>query len=51
MSKRVVIDGKTIGVFGIDFYMDQLTAILSDSYNGRNYAFLASKDGMIATST
>ena len=44
MSKRVVIDGKTIGVFGIDFYMDQLTAILSDSYNGRNYAFLASKD-------
>lgn len=49
MSKRVVIDGKTIGVFGIDFYMDQLTAILSDSYNGRNYAFLASKDGMIVT--
>lgn len=49
MSKRVVINGKTIGVFGIDFYMDQLTAILSDSYKGRNYAFLASKDGMIVT--
>lgn len=49
MSKRVVIDGKTIGVFGIDFYMDQLTAILSDSYKGHNYAFLASKDGMIVT--
>lgn len=49
MSKRVVIDGKTVGVFGIDFYMDQLTAILSDSYNGRNYAFLVSKDGMIVT--
>lgn len=49
MSKRVVIDGKTIGVFGIDFYMDQLTAILSDSYNGRNYAFLVSKDGLIVT--
>lgn len=49
MSKRVVIGGKTIGVFGIDFYMDQLTAILSDSYKGRNYAFLASKDGMIVT--
>ncbi|MCI7062452.1 MAG: methyl-accepting chemotaxis protein [Lachnospiraceae bacterium] len=49
MSKRVVIDGKTIGVFGIDFYMDQLTSILSDSYNGRNYAFLASKDGVIIT--
>ena len=49
MSKRVVINGKTIGVFGIDFYMDQLTAILSDSYKGHNYAFLASKDGMIVT--
>ena len=49
MSKRVVINGKTIGVFGIDFYMDQLTAILSDSYKGRNYAFLTSKDGMIVT--
>ena len=49
MSKRVVIGGKTIGVFGIDFYMDQLTAILSDSYKGQNYAFLASKDGMIVT--
>ena len=49
MSKRVVIGGKTIGVFGIDFYMDQLTAILSDSYKGRNYAFLVSKDGMIVT--
>ena len=44
-----MINGKTIGVFGIDFYMDQLTAILSDSYKGRNYAFLASKDGMIVT--
>ncbi|MCI5936745.1 MAG: methyl-accepting chemotaxis protein [Eubacterium sp.] len=49
MSKRVVIDGETIGVFGIDFYMDQLTAILSDSYAGRNYAFLVSKDGLIVT--
>ena len=49
MSKRVVINGKTIGVFGIDFYMDQLTSILSDSYNGRNYAFLTSKDGVIIT--
>lgn len=49
MSKRVVINGKTIGVFGIDFYMDQLTSILSNSYNGRNYAFLTSKDGVIIT--
>ena len=48
-SKRVVIDGKVIGVFGIDFYMDQLTEILSASYDGPNYAFLAGADGTIIT--
>lgn len=48
-SKRVVIDGKVIGVFGIDFYMDQLTEILSASYDGPNYAFLVGADGTIIT--
>ena len=49
MSKRVVISDKTIGVFGIDFYMDQLTSILSDSYQGNNYAFLVDATGVIVT--
>ncbi|MGN0390653.1 MAG: methyl-accepting chemotaxis protein [Wujia sp.] len=48
-SKRVVIDGEVIGVFGIDFYMDQLTEILSASYDGPNYAFLVGADGTIIT--
>ena len=48
-SKRVVIDGEVIGVFGIDFYMDQLTAILSESYSGDNYAFMVGADGTIIT--
>lgn len=48
-SKRVVIDGEVIGVFGIDFYMDQLMDILSASYEGDNYAFLAGADGTIIT--
>lgn len=48
-SKKVVIDGETIGVFGIDFYMDKLTSILSESYNGSNYAFLIGPDGTIIT--
>lgn len=48
-SKRVVIDGEVIGVFGIDFYMDQLMEILASSYSGDNYAFLAGADGTIIT--
>lgn len=48
-SKRVLIDGNAIGVFGIDFYMDQLTDILSASYQGDDYAFLAGADGTIIT--
>lgn len=49
MSKRVVIGDKTIGVFGIDFYMDKITSILSDSYKGNNYAFLVDSTGVIIT--
>lgn len=48
-SKRVVIDGNVIGVFGIDFYMDRLTSILSGSYSKNNYAFLAGQNGTIIT--
>ncbi len=48
-SKRVVIDDKVVGVFGIDFYMDKLTEILAESYNGRDYAFLVDKQGVIVT--
>lgn len=48
-SKRVVIDGEVIGVFGIDFYMDKLTSLLAESYHGKNYAFLVDKSGIIVT--
>lgn len=48
-SKRVVIDGEVIGVFGIDFYMDKLTEILKGSYNGTDYAFLVDGEGTIIT--
>ncbi len=46
-SKRVVIDGEPIGVFGVDLYMDQLADLLADSYAGSEYAFLVDKDGVI----
>lgn len=48
-SKRVVINGQTIGVFGIDFYMDQLTSILSESYHDKDYAFITDASGIIIT--
>ena len=49
-SKRVIIDGKVIGVFGIDFYMDKLTTLLAESYSGGGYAFLVdNRDGTIIT--
>ena len=48
-SKRVKVNNKVIGVFGIDFYMDSLTQILSGSYNRSNYAFMADAQGMIIT--
>lgn len=48
-SKRIVIDGDVIGVFGIDFYMNQLTELLTESYIGNNYAFLVDSEGTIIT--
>lgn len=48
-SKRVVYEGKTIGVFGIDIYMNKLTDILAGSYQENDYAFLVSPNGVIIT--
>ncbi len=48
-SKRVEIDGVFAGVFGIDFYIDELTNILSGSYEGDEYAFLVNEEGLIVT--
>lgn len=48
-SKRVVCDGRTIGVFGIDIYMNKLTDILAGSYQGDDYAFLVGQNGVIIT--
>ena len=48
-SKRVVCDGRTIGVFGIDIYMNKLTDILAGSYQENDYAFLVSPNGVIIT--
>ena len=49
LSKRVYNDenGAFLGVFGIDFFIDKLTAILGGSYTENGYAFLADSDGAI----
>jgi len=46
---KVVYDknGDFVGIFGIDFYLDRLIHILSESYDGEGYAFLVDKDGNI----
>ena len=40
-------DGKFLGIFAIDFYIDRLIQILSASYTGDGYAFLVDKNGNI----
>lgn len=39
--------GKFYGVLAIDFYLDELTDILGESYSAQGYAFLADKNGLI----
>lgn len=40
-------NGGFLGVFAIDFYLDQLVKVLGDSYTKEGYAFLVDKDGVI----
>ena len=40
-------NGKFIGIFGIDFFLDKLIKILDDSYTDGSYAFLVDKKGTI----
>ena len=46
---RVVYGGKGefLGIFGIDFYMDKLVRVLSESYTADSYAFLIDPNGAI----
>ncbi|MDY2847959.1 MAG: cache domain-containing protein [Oscillospiraceae bacterium] len=46
---KIVYDskGNFIGVLGIDYYLDKLIAILSESYTDTGYAFLTDIDGNI----
>ena len=39
--------GEFLGVFGLDYYIDSLTAIMGNSYNSDGYAFLVDTEGYI----
>lgn len=49
VAKAIYRDGSIIGVAGMDMYMDDLVTLIESSYNGGNYVFLVSKDGIILT--
>jgi len=49
VSKAIYRDGAVIGVAGMDMYMDNLVALIENSYNGGNYVFLVSEEGTILT--
>lgn len=49
LSKAIYVDGSAIGVAGMDMYMDDLVTLIENSYDGGNYVFLSSNDGIILT--
>lgn len=49
LSKAIYRDGSVVGVAGMDMYMDDLVTLVEGSYDGGNYVFLTTADGVILT--
>lgn len=49
LSKAVYVNGSLMGVVGMDMYMDDLVTLIESSYDGGNYVFLTSTEGVILT--
>lgn len=49
LSKKIYKDGEIIGVAGLDMYMDDLVALIEESYDGGDYVFLAASSKTILT--
>lgn len=49
LSKPMVENGDFIGVCGMDLYMDDIIALMEESYEGKSYAFLVSTENTILT--
>jgi len=49
LARAIYSDGKVIGCAGLDMYMDDLVSLIEKSYNGGNYVFLVSGEGIVLT--
>ncbi len=49
LSKAIYRNGAVIGVAGMDMYMDDLVKLIEGSYQGGNYVFLTTGEGIILT--
>lgn len=50
LSKAVMVDGESVGVVGLDLYMDNIIELVASNNNAKSgYSFLVSKDGTILT--
>lgn len=47
LAKKVVLNGQTIAVVGMDMFLDDIVSLISDSFQGSNYTFLLSGEGTI----
>lgn len=49
VSKRMMKDGEFIGVCGMDMYMDDIVALMENTYEKNEYAFLVSGGNTVLT--
>lgn len=49
ISKALKVNGKMVGVVGIDMYMDNIIALVNQDNSRRGYDFLVARDGTILT--
>ena len=47
IAKRVMKDNSVSCVVGLDLYLDSIISLVSDSFDGQTYSFLATKSGAI----
>ena len=49
LAKAIFADGQMIGVAGLDMYVNDLVAMMEDTYSKGSYVFLTAADGTILT--
>lgn len=49
MSKALKVNGKVVGVVGIDMYMDSIISLVDGEQTNQSYSFLVSGEGTILT--